>query len=168
MAVIPRIEKRAWQQLRQHNLACVSVDVKALAEALGVDVTYASMEGTVSAMLSIEGGDATIVVNADHPPNRQRFSVAHEIGHYLLHASDNDLFVDRSFFRNQASSVGELRREIEANAFAAALLMPSRLIEAHTNDDGDTELYIDELASKFEVSEHAMTIRLINLDLIDA
>lgn len=168
MPTIPQIERKAWQKLRQHDVDTAPVDVAALAETLGAKIVYESMEDSVSAMLSIEGGDATIVVNAGHHSNRQRFSIAHELGHYVLHASDNDLFVDRSFFRNQASSVGESRREIEANAFAAALLMPAQLIEKHLDDDGDTELYIDDLASDFHVSEHAMTIRLINLGFIDA
>lgn len=169
MPTTAQIERKAWQQLREHELDVAPVDVEALAKALDVNVVFEHMENAVSAMLSIEDENANVVVNAGHPENRRRFSIAHELGHFMLHISDDKhLFVDRNFFRNQASSVGESRQEIEANAYAAALLMPARLIEEELSDEYDTELYIDELAEKFTVSEHAMTIRLIKLGYIDA
>ena len=169
MPTTAQIERKAWQQLREHKLDVAPVDVKALAETLEVDVAYEDMENAVSAMLLIEDDNANVVVNAGHHEHRQRFSIAHELGHFMLHASEDEhLFVDRYFFRNEASSVGESRKEIEANAYAAAVLMPSKLIEEELSDEPDTELYIDKLAEKFTVSEHAMTIRLIKLGYIDA
>lgn len=168
MATTAQIERKAWQQLREHELDVTPVNVAALAEALDLDVAFEDMEDAVSAMLSVEDKNANIVVNAGHPENRQRFSIAHEIGHFMLHVSEDEhLFVDRAFYRDQASSVGESRQEIEANAYAAALLMPARLIEEALPDELDTELYFDDLAEKFEVSERAMTIRLIKLGYLD-
>ena len=168
MPTTAQIERKAWQQLREHELDNVHVEVETLAEALDVNVVFEEMEDSVSAMLSIEDGDANVIVNAGHPENRRRFSIAHEIGHFMLHVSDDEhLFVDRNFFRNEASSVGESRQEVEANAYAAALLMPARLIEEELPDEFDTELYIGDLAENFKVSEHAMTYRLIKLGYID-
>lgn len=159
-----QIERTAWRILKDNDLACAPVDVDGLADCLGVDVSYESMEDEVSAMLLVEDGEAHIVVNDDHHPNRQRFSAAHELGHYELHtAGEDQLFVDRAFFRNQASSIGVSRQEIEANAFAAALLMPRKLIEEELPDDDSADIDVFKMAKIFGVSEHAMTIRLINL-----
>ncbi len=162
-----QIERKAWQLLHEHDYASVPVDIEGLADDLGVEVVFEDMEDEVSAMLLIEEGEANAVINSEHHPNRQRFSLAHELGHFMLHVSDdNQLFVDRSFFRNQSSSIGESQQEIEANAFAAALLMPRQLIDESLPADDDIEIDVDDLAEEFEVSEHAMTIRLINLDYI--
>jgi Zn-dependent peptidase ImmA (M78 family) len=60
-------------------------------------------------------------------------------------------------------------KEIEANQFAASLLMPAKLVRAHAARFGKGPLLEDEvrhLAREFEVSEQAMTIRLTNLGLI--
>lgn len=159
-----QIERIAWRMLKEYDLDAAPVDVDELAECLGVDVSYESMEDEVSAMLLIEEGEAHIVVNDDHHPNRQRFSAAHELGHFKLHAGGEDqLFVDRAFFRNQASSIGVSRQEIEANAFAAALLMPERLIEEALPDDDSAEIAVWAMAEEFGVSETAMTFRLQKL-----
>ncbi|MEO1019440.1 MAG: ImmA/IrrE family metallo-endopeptidase [Pseudomonadota bacterium] len=159
-----QIERTAWQLLQEHDLAETPVDLEELAECLGIDISCESMEDEVSGMLLIEDGDTHVIVNGGHHSNRRRFSAAHEIGHFELHASDeNKLFVDRSFFRNQKSSIGVSRQEVEANAFAAALLMPSPLIEKALPDDDSADIDVYEMAREFGVSEHAMTIRLINL-----
>jgi Zn-dependent peptidase ImmA (M78 family) len=163
-----QIERKSWRLLQEHRLETAPVDVHRLAEELDLDLSFEPMEDDVSAMLLIEDGEGHIVVNKSHHANRQRFSIAHEIGHFLLHAKGDQLFVDRSFYRNQASSVGESRQEVEANAFAASLLMPSKLVKEDLPDDDDPELYVARLASTYAVSELAMTYRLVKLRYIDA
>ena len=67
-----------------------------------------------------------IGVNEDHHSNRQRFSIAHEIAHFVLHHGDT--YIDKGYrvhFRDLESGSGTKREEMEANAFAAALLMPA-------------------------------------------
>jgi len=62
--------------------------------------------------------------NDPHPLVRQRFSIAHEIGHFILHQKQGQLFIDKTykvFLRDQLSSSGENIQEIQANQFAAAL-----------------------------------------------
>lgn len=75
-----------------------------------------------------------IVYNSAHAVVRQRFTFAHEIAHFLLHAKRGgkpQLFIDgyMSFRRDATSSTGTDRDEVEANQLAAALLMPRSLIE---------------------------------------
>ena len=70
--------------------------------------------------------------------------------------------------RNQTSSAASDNEEMEANAFAAALLMPSALVEAAVWREQELgintrEQLTDNLAAEFDVSKEAMSWRLINL-----
>jgi Zn-dependent peptidase ImmA (M78 family) len=100
------------------------------------------------------------------PP--QRFTIAHELGHYFFHVG-LEQHVDQDFriaWRNADSSKAVNWTEIEANQFAAQLLMPTAFLE----DDLDELQVIDKravllLAGKYIVSREAMTIRLSQLGL---
>lgn len=115
-----------------------------------------------------------IGLNATHAKTRQRFTIAHEIGHLHLHQG-RPMFVDRSVRidrRDANAALGLDREEIEANSFAAALLMPQEMILAavtqlspHRGATG-TEETIRRLASRFDVSPQAMEYRLANLGLV--
>lgn len=161
--------EKAVQVLREHSITEAPVDVEDVAERLGIQVNYEDLDSEISGLMLFENGVAKAAINRSHHSNRQRFTLAHEIGHLILHTSgDNAVFVDKRFFRNKASSTGDLLVEVEANAFAAALLMPESFIRSEISDDeGITELDIFRLATKFEVSEQAMTLRLVGLGLIE-
>jgi Zn-dependent peptidase ImmA (M78 family) len=112
---------------------------------------------------------AIIGVNSNHPPNRKNFTIAHELGHYLLHDVD-EIHVDRQFkvrLRSKASSEGFDVAEKEANLFAAELLMPAHLLEEDIEEvdvmDLDDESFIQEMANRYGVSAQAMTFRLAYL-----
>src|SRR5690606_683483 len=126
------------------------------------------MEPNISGMLVDRNGSSIIGVNASHHPNRRRFSIAHELGHALLHDDVSRQFVDSYTvaFRNAASSLGIDRHEVEANAFAAELLMPrneiANYLQEHTLDAHD-ERQLDRMASRFGVSIQALSIRLAGL-----
>lgn len=145
------------------------VGVEAIVRALGITIRMQPLEESVSGMLVVKDGRAIIGVNESHHPNRQRFSIAHELGHYLLHRKVSNVFVDAVYFRDEESSEGNKRQEIEANAFAAELLMPERVIHEHFTaqfmDDVD-EMAIRRMAGRFSVSPQALTIRLTALGLI--
>jgi Zn-dependent peptidase ImmA (M78 family) len=123
----------------------------------------------VSAVLLKEKGHAIIAINADHSESRQRFSIAHEIGHLMLHSNNEHLTVDRyeKQFFTRAVGVRNLD-EIEANEFAAALLMPEDLIKEDFEKyvERDPDEIISRLAEKYKVSQVALTFRLKNLDLL--
>lgn len=123
----------------------------------------------VSAILFKEKGQALIAVNAAHSERRQRFSIAHEIGHLILHSNNEHLNVDRyeKQLFTRADGVRNLD-EMEANEFAAILLMPEDLLTKDFDilfENGPDNI-ISGLADKYQVSEAALTIRLKNLGLL--
>ena len=113
-----------------------------------------------------------IVVNSQHARVRQRFTIAHELGHLLLHRFTSP-HADRGFkvrFRDQRSSDGQILEEIEANHFAAELLLPQRLLRERirqlnleyvplSTDQQDAQA-MRNLARDFGVSQQALSIRL--------
>lgn len=143
------------------------IDPFAIAEALGLRVQQITLEPDVSGMLAKRPGeDPQVYVNATDSNVRQRFSCAHEIGHYIKRTTgpkdDGDAkgtewgYIDR---RGPLASRGTSSEEIYANRFAAALLMPQERVEALEAEG----LGPVAMAAKFNVSLEAMTFRLDNL-----
>lgn len=170
------LEERAEKILKSNGYFSVPIDVINLVKHLNINIEEIELEDDVSGFLALDGDKTHIGYNTSHRPERKRFTIAHELAHYYLHArKDDPLFIDKSqrsegqkMFRDSKSSAGEYVKEIEANAFAAALLMPKELIENELNKltTGDPEEWVSKLAEKFEVSKQAMNIRLINLEII--
>jgi Zn-dependent peptidase ImmA (M78 family) len=165
-------EARATELLRRHKIKEPPVDVAVIAQKEGAKVIFQDLEAHISGLLVQKDKTATIAVNALHHPNRQRFTVAHELGHYLMHADKPTVFVDETLvhFRADATSEPADRRETEANKFAAALLMPSDWLK---NDLGEQnidaffgELSLERLARRYLVSQLALSVRLVNLGLL--
>lgn len=104
--------------------------------------------------------DFKIILPAHTPPNRDRFTLAHELGHYVLHY----LWTDRRNERLMALRRGSDRIEWEANWFAAAFLMPEAdFCDQFKTLDGN----LTSLAQYFCVSEQAAQIRAKGLGLIN-
>lgn len=159
------------QELRADVGDTLPIDVKALAERYGIAVREGQMEENVSGMLVVKEQGAIIGVNQAHHPNRQRFTIAHELGHYFLHRHKGRVFVDAApvFFRDAASAEGDDWQEVEANAFAAELLMPKADLVAEVRSapiDAFDDLALRRIAAHFGVSVQALTIRLARLGLI--
>jgi Zn-dependent peptidase ImmA (M78 family) len=163
------IDGQATDLLRKVGQLSAPVDVLAIAKSLGADVVFEELEGDVSGFLLKEKGASHIAINSRHHPNRQRFTLAHECGHLFLHAKDGDrLWIDKTLFFRDGSKKGDQLAEIQANQFAAGLLMPQELIRACLGEDGPvSDFDVVRLAVKFEVSERAMTVRLMSLGLLE-
>jgi Zn-dependent peptidase ImmA (M78 family) len=150
-----------WQAIK-HFRNTIPVDVEGLALALGISVNTPFLPDNVSGMIRKRGeDDYEISVNATHPETRQRFTIAHEIGHFVLHRSlMGDGNVDDRAYRSDGSvpnnRIGPLQEE-EANRFAANLLMPIEGITKFRSRAGGD---VGKLARMFNVSEGAMKIRL--------
>lgn len=145
------------------NVGDAPVDVVVLAEKLGFKVVPFDFPDTISAVVRIyEDGKKVIGVNKKQSEVRQRFSIAHELGHYLSgHESYNhDQIVVDPERRYQDPS---FQAEQEADEFAAELLMPSRLLK---KDFGANHISITGLAKRYNVSEQAMWIQIVNLELV--
>lgn len=134
------------------------VDVLGLADALGLQVWEDDINPFSGALKKdpLHGGISgySLIVNAVEPLPRKRFTIAHEIAHFILHRDQlvhGD--IEETLYRGGLSD----RLETEANKLAADILMPLSLIEDLINK-GITS--IEELAEALEVSKTAIGIRL--------
>lgn len=137
--------------------ATLPVNVIKIAHELGIRVYDVPLGKDVSGKLTRDaknGGTSgfAIYMNYDHSPNRKRFTLAHEIAHFILH---RDLIVsgitDDSMYRSSLTNV----YEVQANRMAADILMPAPLIRQHREGKS-----VAAMAMLFEVSDTAMEIRL--------
>ena len=167
-------DQRAQELLDELRIANVPIPVEEIAVKLGASVSYEPFEGKggVSGMLVRDKNRIVIGINSAHPLVRQRFSIAHEIGHLKMH--QGSVFIDQTvrFNRDGRSSLATDTQEIQANQFAAALLMPAKLISDSikkrvTKKPNLTESeLVSELATEFRVSTQAMEFRLTNLGIL--
>jgi Zn-dependent peptidase ImmA (M78 family) len=165
MLEIRKIRERVEGLLKQNRIHKPPVPVEKIAAGLGLDVRNAPLDGDLSGVLVRNDGEVYIGVNSLHHMNRRRFTIAHELGHFALHRGIR-MHVDRDFrvnWRDDDSSKAVDPEEMEANRFAAELLMPTHLllkdIEGLKRFDQRT---VDLLARRYRVSPQAMRIRLSN------
>jgi Zn-dependent peptidase ImmA (M78 family) len=135
------------------------VEVVPLANRLGIRVYNAPWPNEISGKIQKDnerGGSSgfAIFVNKSHPQTRRRFTVAHEIAHYVLHERKiGDGIFDDAMYRSGLPH----REEVQANELAADILMPkSKLLECIEVLGADVAV----LADHFSVSKQAMSIRL--------
>ncbi len=134
------------------------VDVQTLAEELGMKVHFSEQKDNISgAIIKSEklGGSKgyACFVNKNHSEKRQRFTIAHEIAHFILHRDIiGDGITDNGLLRSNLSD----DKEVAANKLAADIIMPWHLI-SHALKNGCEN---NELANALKVSNSAMSIRL--------
>ena len=122
-------------------------DIKILKVALASDV---------SGKLEYKEGLWLMSVNMLHPEVRQRYTLGHELGHYLNHRDSVKSFEDTVYFRSMQKS----SMEYMADQFAARLLMPENDVNELVKTGVKT---VKEMAAKFGVSLEAMKYRLEQL-----
>lgn len=145
--------------------------VRKVARSQGARIVLDALEADLSGFLFRDRNEAVIGVNTHQARVRQNFTIAHELGHLLLHDRHEQLHVDRKFsvrLRSVVSSQGIDEAEMEANYFAAELLMPAHFIEADVQSlmDDNADLAIQKLSEKYNVSREAMSIRLSALNYV--
>jgi Zn-dependent peptidase ImmA (M78 family) len=171
-----KAESIAARLLDEHGITAPPIDIEDIAAVEGALVVRNHFPGLESGFALREGTKWIIGVNTATSPRRQRFTIAHELGHLLLHQgkpliTDYSIYVNR---RDETSSLGTEREEIEANAFAAAILMPREFVVAELQRELDLsevasrDELIARLARTFRVSAEAMGYRLVNLNIITA
>lgn len=140
------------------------VDVEAVARALGIEINYAHLGSEISGMIERKkGGSYLISINQNDPKTRQRFTLAHELGHFIYHKDkmgdgidDDRMYRSTNVGKYHNTNIGQ-REESQANRFAANLLMPWDLINK-LQDSGVNSC--DAMAERLGVSKQAMCIRL--------
>lgn len=141
------------------------IKLKKIVNHLKVNLKGSELKEDVSGLFIFKNGVGNILYNKKEGKPRQRFTIAHELGHHVLHKlplsmTKNEL----KLYRNSDSSTGEIKKEREANSFAASLLMPEKFIRDEIENASDNiKDSVKYLAEKFRVSEQAMTFRLANL-----
>lgn len=158
LAYANRIEPKYLRIISQFT-ENVPVKVGALATALGINVVVAPLPLNVSGLIQPNpDGSFQIKVNRFEPKERQRFTIAHEIAHFLLHQDRlGSGIVDSILYRSKLSS----RLEAEANRLAADIIMPADKVRdaiAAERKKGNTRI-VETLAATFSVSKQAMGIR---------
>lgn len=140
------------------------VDVHGLCSRCGVLVLERPFPDALSGLVFAHEGGAVAGINSTHTDTRQRFSLAHELGHFLLGHHERSSDYEHRFHIDVSEGTPpgfDWRAERAANDFAADLLMPRRLIAAEFEQSHDAS----KLADRFRVSEIAMGYRLVNLGL---
>ena len=117
----------------------------------------------ISGTLRKQDGTWRISINRQDSPTRQLFTLAHELAHYFLHANGQTEFVDGEFVMNRDEDTKFNTEELEANEFAANLVMPEEQIREKLIEQPITEQKVLELADELHVSPLAMVIRLQRL-----
>lgn len=168
-----QIAKEASTLLDRHGIIAPPIPVEQIAVAEGIKVTRSAAEWSESGFLLRDGESVIIGINSRNSPKRQRFTIAHELGHWRLH--DQRLIVDQSvmvYRRDDVSSQATSTQEIEANGFAANLLMPASMVRDIAQQIQvyavSREDFITTMARKFDVSIEAMGHRLINLGVLSS
>ncbi|MEK4035828.1 ImmA/IrrE family metallo-endopeptidase [Methylocystis sp. IM3] len=135
------------------------VNVSGLAKTLGLRVIDANI-GDASGKIErdLDGG-YLITINARHSETRKRFTLAHEIAHYILHRHlIGDGIVDSALYRSDRGDAVER----QANSYAASILMPAPLVDEKWKAGADTP---ELLAKAFHVSPTVAEIRIKELRL---
>lgn len=163
------IESKADSLRERLGLTRIPIDPVVVANKLGIRVHFAAFsEEDIVGMISRRGSEKMILVRYGDAPTRTRFTIAHEIGHEVLHLeSDQELVdCDSDLFRLEVPrtqhGTNRAHQEAQANRFAAALLMPAKEVRTLWPQIGS----VREMARLFQVSEEAMGFRLSALGLI--
>jgi Zn-dependent peptidase ImmA (M78 family) len=169
---VTEAEQLARKVLRDAGVDAPPVPVDDIARAHGAQLSFEPFKGGISGMLYRDSERKVIGVNSFHAATRQRFTVAHELGHLLLHETRAMIVDTHVYRRDEVSSMGTKKEEREANAFAAELLMPRDFVELAFDSVLNEQpaitasQLVSRLAGDFEVSEQAMGIRLGNLGIL--
>jgi Zn-dependent peptidase ImmA (M78 family) len=170
-----RARQKAEGLLDRLEMRAPPIDVHRIARELGLPVVAANLGEGVAGLLVSRGGVSVVCVQEGDPKLRQRFTIAHEIGHhYLGHQFERGahVHVDHGHLisqRSPRSTDGADASEIEASQFAASLLMPWGMLRARIAEITRgplLDVHVTQLAEEFQVSEQAMALRLATLDVL--
>jgi Zn-dependent peptidase ImmA (M78 family) len=146
-----------------------AVDLDKLAGELGVLVVRQPADADVHAMLMRRNARDVVGLNERHPHDGQRYALAHALGHHQIHARRGLILDVANRYRlGRLASLPTDREEVEANRFAAALLIPEAMVRrmAAEADFETGQQLVDLLAPRFEVSRAVMGYRLMSLGIV--
>ncbi len=173
----PQEMERSASDLRSEvDWSTIPVDPFVIAARLEIDVLLGSFEDeNVEGVLRTRNGRPEILIREASNIARQKFTIAHELGHHRLHwmraegpREDEENFVDDDMLlyrrgpeSGRPTDREDRNREIQANMFASALLMPKDEVIRYAKDMKS----VRAMANTFDVSEVAMRYRIGELDV---
>jgi len=153
------VRRKAQETLRRFGFARTApVCVESIAWALGVEVVEGELAGALAALTSVGARGRIRVSTANAAPERRRFSLAHELGHFVLGHGVAAVHRDDDLALASTKHV-----EAEANLFASELLMPEPLAGPMCEVSPVNLDAVDAVASRFSVSRLAASIRFVEL-----
>ncbi len=159
--------------LKKHGVLGPHVPVEKIAKEEGATIYAKPLDGDMAGFLYRDKGNVLIGVNTRQSPVRQRFTIGHELGHFLLHEYDQIHWDHDNFrvrLRGPKSSEGSDAAEIEANLFASELLMPTSFLERDLKVGMSVDVLddkrISDIAKRYGVSTQALLIKLSRMGYI--
>ncbi|TGK79250.1 ImmA/IrrE family metallo-endopeptidase [Leptospira bourretii] len=144
---------------KKNNISLFPFDIEALAYKLGIQILREDGEDDFSGCIEKRFDDRYYIsVNKYHNIRRQRFTIAHELGHYILHRNKLNEIGRETILMREPTALSKIERE--ANDFASELLIPKETLDAQMQSG---MIKIEDLADFFNVSVPAMKYRAINL-----
>jgi predicted transcriptional regulator len=149
--------KKAAEILARFGVSRPPVDPEIIAENLGFDVVYVDFADAVSREIAglYDFASRKIYINKHMPTNRKTFTIAHELAHALLHEEYAKSQEYRAMPRSNYYMQGKPHQEVEADVFAACLLVPKDMLNRYKNFAD-----IDELSDMFSVSPEVIVNQL--------
>lgn len=147
------------QVAERHNISLFPFDVEALVSKLGIIILKEDGEEDFSGCIEQRSdGQYYLSVNKYHNVRRQRFTMAHELGHYILHRNRLNEIGRETILMREPTALTQVERE--ANDFASELLVPKAVLDSQINRGMNQ---IEDLADFFQVSVPALKYRAIRL-----
>lgn len=147
------------QLAEKHNISLYPLDIEALTAKLGIVILKEDGEEDFSGCIEQRSdGRFYLSVNKYHNIRRQRFTIAHELGHYILHRNRLNEIGRETILMREPAALTQVERE--ANDFASELLIPKAVIDAQISRGMNQ---IEDLADFFQVSVPALKYRAIRL-----
>ena len=167
------VEHLVRKELARMGLYQLPVNPIQFANRLGMSVEYAEFpDSSIIGMVHTKNGSGRIFAAESDTPYRLRFTIAHELGHYFLHLMEGNVIkdgeardrpIDMFWEKEPAEGIASegLTREIQANQFAAELLMPTEFVR----EEWSRNPRLPYLARMFDVTEEAIGYRVADLVL---
>jgi IrrE N-terminal-like domain len=136
------------------------IDIEAIAQYCAATIVYEPLQGSVARIIGYRDR-AIITVDSDSPRPRQRFSGAHELGHWMADRGGVSHFVCSE--KQLASEWSRNNPETRANRFAGGLLLPTEMFREDARNCDVTFAVVGSLANRYQTSLTATAIRLVEL-----
>ena len=151
----------AERVIREQNVTALHVDPIEIATRIGIEVVAKPVsDGGVSGMLIRVGNDFCIAYATNiKSPGFRRFTIAHELGHYFIEGHVDAIFSEGPVHESHAGFMSASNYELEADHFAARLLMPNALLAEALRHAGEGLAAIESLAATCITSLPATAIR---------